>query len=71
MNSAPNNELLNAIAELRELFPNWRLGQLVANLTTAAGESNPAAVWDVEDERLLEAARRLIESNRAREATPA
>ena len=30
------DQLLEAVAELRTLFPDWRLGQLVANLVTAA-----------------------------------
>ncbi len=32
-----SDPLLQALARLRELFPEQRLGQLVANLTTAAG----------------------------------
>jgi hypothetical protein len=51
---------------LRDLFPEWRFGQLVANLTTAAGCQGPEAIWDVEDEQLLAAAERLIERNRDR-----
>jgi hypothetical protein len=39
---------------------------MVANLTTAAGCQEPEAVWDVEDEKLLAAARRLIATNRDR-----
>lgn len=67
--SAPAaDELLEAISELRALFPDWRLGQLVANLATAAGGEDGAAIWDVEDEQLLKAARRLIEGNRGRRA---
>jgi hypothetical protein len=31
-----SDELLNAISGLTGLFPDWRLGQLVANLATAA-----------------------------------
>jgi hypothetical protein len=40
----------------------------VANLVTAAGGVDAAAIWDVEDEALLAAARRLIERNRGRQA---
>jgi hypothetical protein len=61
-----SDELLEAIAELRLLFPDWRMGQLVANLVTAAGGMDAGAIWDMEDEKLLAAARRLIERNRAR-----
>ena len=62
-------ELTEAISELRTLFPDWRMGQLVANLVTAAGGKDAAAIWDMEDGQLLEAARRLIERNRGRDAT--
>ena len=69
MNAAVSDELVGALSELRTLFPDWRFGQLVANLVLAAGREG--AVWDVEDEELLAAARRLIEQNRARRDTPA
>lgn len=64
MNATANDELIGALSELRALFPDWRFGQLVANLVMAAGREG--AVWEVEDEELLAAARRLIERNRAR-----
>jgi hypothetical protein len=60
------DELLEAISELRLLFPDWRMGQLIANLVTAAGGMDASAIWDTEDEKLLSAARRLIERNRGR-----
>ena len=71
MNAAATEELLGAITELRSLFPNWRLGQLVANLALAAGRDGDGGVWKVEDEQLLVAARRLIQRNRARQETQA
>jgi hypothetical protein len=64
------DELVEAMGELRDLFPDWRMGQPVANLVTAAGGTDTAAIWDVEDEQLLAAARRLIERNRGRRAEP-
>ena len=60
------DELLEAISKLRSLFPDWRMGQLVANLVTAAGGMDAGDIWDMEDEKLLEAARRLIDRNRGR-----
>jgi hypothetical protein len=69
MTTAVGDELLAALAELRVLFPDWRVGQLVASLAQAAGRDEPGAVWDVEDEQLLAAARRLIERNRSRTAS--
>jgi hypothetical protein len=67
MNSSTTEDLSGAISELRALFPDWRLGQLVANLVTAAGGTDGAAIWEMEDEQLLAAARRLLERNRIRE----
>ena len=66
-----NDELLGALAELQVLFSDWRMGQLVANLTQAAGRDEDGAVWEIEDEQLLAAARRLIERNQARQAVRA
>jgi hypothetical protein len=60
------DELIGALAELRQLFPDWRMGQLLANLAVAAGGTDAGAVWDVADEQLLAAARRLIDRNRGR-----
>jgi hypothetical protein len=65
------DELAQVISELRVLFPDWRMGQLVANLVTAAGGKDAGAIWDMEDEQLLTAARRLIERNRGRAAISA
>ncbi len=67
MTMTTHTELLDAIAELRSLFPDWRMGQLVATLTQSAGVDGDGAVWDVEDEQLLLAARRLIDRNRTRQ----
>ena len=71
MNVSTTEELVRAISELRALFPDWRMGQLVANLVTAAGGKDAGAIWDVEDEQLLAAARRLIERNGERQAVDA
>jgi|GEM_PF-1594156 len=60
------DELMEALTELRHLFPDWRIGQLVASVALAAGQDG--AIWQVEDEQLLDAARRLIERNRARQS---
>ncbi|MBI2803944.1 MAG: hypothetical protein HYX68_03060 [Planctomycetes bacterium] len=60
------DELVDALSELRILFPDWRMGQLIANLVTAAGGMDANAIWDMQDEKLLAAARRLIERNQGR-----
>lgn len=66
MSIATNDELVEAFAELRLLFPDWRMGQLVANLLIAVGRSNDEAIWEVTDDELLSAARRLLDRNRGR-----
>jgi hypothetical protein len=61
-----NDELMAVVSELRALFPDWRFGQLVANLALAAGRDGESAIWNVEDDELLSAAKRLLERNRGR-----
>jgi hypothetical protein len=61
-------ELLNALADLGLLFPDWRLGQTLANLAMAAGHPESGAVWDLEDSEALAAARRLIDRHAGRQA---
>ena len=58
------DELLQALTELSALFPDWRFGQLVANVAAATPRGTQAeAIWDSEDDELLDAARRLLERN--------
>jgi hypothetical protein len=52
MNSERRVALLEAIAELCRRYPDWRLGQLVANVAGWADQD----IWDVEDDQLLAAA---------------
>ena len=53
-------ELLAALAQLSHLRPEWRLGQTLANLATTAGRMGAGAVWDMEDDEALNAAKELI-----------
>ena len=53
-------ELLESLAELGRLRPEWRLGQTLANLATTAGRLEAGGVWDLEDEEALAAARTLL-----------
>jgi hypothetical protein len=66
MTNATRSELLTTIAELSELAPELRLGQLIANLATLARGAKVEAVWDAEDDELLAAAQRLREKYRGR-----
>ena len=54
------SELLRLIGELSEEGDELRFGQLVANLATLAQGASVEAIWEAEDEELVEAARRLL-----------
>jgi len=59
------------LAALSELYPDWRLGQIIANVAGWARGPTNEAVWDVEDEEFLDAAESHIkrrQSEKAREA---
>ena len=53
MNNQQRADLLTAISNLGREYPDWRLGQLIANIAGWADQE----LWDIEDEQLLEAAR--------------
>ena len=59
-------EVLRVLAELSEVCPEVRLGQLMANLSYLARGLSNEAIWDMEDEELLTAARKNLEQWRAR-----
>ena len=59
-------EVLRVLAELSEVCPEVRLGQLMANLSYLARGLSNEAIWDMEDEELLTVARKHLEQWRAR-----
>jgi hypothetical protein len=59
-------ELLRVLAELSQVCPEVRLGQLIANLSYLARGLSNESIWDVEDEELLDAARKHLQEWRAR-----
>jgi hypothetical protein len=67
MNNEQRDELLAAIADLCRRYPDWRLGQLVANVAGWADQE----IWDVEDEQLLGAARSHLQQLTSSPAAPA
>ncbi len=69
MNDTVRHEILQALNELSAAFPEWRLGQMIANLAVLARGATPEAVWDVEDEELLAALRDQVEQHRDGAAT--
>jgi hypothetical protein len=52
--------LLEALTELGQIRPEWRMGQTLANLAMTAGRLDAGAVWDLEDDEALAAARKII-----------
>ena len=57
MNPEVRRRLLRVLGDLGEYTPDVRFGQLLANLSYMAKSFTAEAIWDVEDEKLLEAAR--------------
>jgi hypothetical protein len=66
---AERQELLRLIEEMSEGYPEFRLGQLIANLAFWARGDQVGAVWNVEDDELMAAAREQI-SNAKRRSLP-
>lgn len=61
MTDSPRTELLNTLARLSVAIPEWRLGQMIANLAVIARSTASEAIWDVEDQELLAAVHRSLE----------
>jgi hypothetical protein len=66
MMSAVRQEVLQVLAELSEVVPEVRLGQLIVNLSYLARGLSNESIWDMEDDELLTVARRHLEEWRAR-----
>jgi len=60
MTSTTRREILDRLARLSELAPDMRFGQLIANLATLAEGPWDETLWNLEDEKLLAAARQLV-----------
>jgi hypothetical protein len=67
VNDEQRADLLAAITELSRRYPDWRFGQLVANV---AGWVD-CEIWDVEDQQLLSATQAHLQQLRAREEAAA
>jgi hypothetical protein len=66
MTTPIRQEMLHVLAELSTCCPQVRFGQLIANLSYLAKGPTHEAIWDVEDEELLVAARRHLEERRSK-----
>jgi hypothetical protein len=58
---ATQHELIEKLAELCELSPDIRFGQLLANLGFLVEDQTDRSLWDVEDSELLS----VMEKHRA------
>jgi hypothetical protein len=65
------HDILVALGELSAEFPEWRLGQMIANLAVVARGATTEAIWDVEDDELLAAIHSQLEKRRSRTSTSA
>lgn len=54
-------EILKVLVELSERYPEWRFGQMVANVSFWAQGPTTQAIWDVEDQQFLEAVKKHLE----------
>jgi hypothetical protein len=68
MNREIRRELLRVLDDLGEYTPDVRFGQLLANLSYMAKSFTAEAIWDVEDEELLSAARGHLKEHSERHA---
>jgi hypothetical protein len=59
-------EVLAVLAELSEVAPEVRFGQLIANLSYLARGLTHESIWNMEDDELLAAARQHLKEWRAR-----
>lgn len=66
MMTPARRELLRVLERLADDCPDVRFGQLVANLSYLAKGATAEAIWDVEDQELLAAAKRQLEQQEAR-----
>ena len=68
MTESLRTEVLGVLAELSEACPEYRFGQMIATLAMLARGDAEGALWDMEDEELLAAARKHLADWNARHA---
>lgn len=67
MKTKNRSELLSVIDQMCERYPNWRFGQLIANLAGWADQN----IWDIEDEQLVAVANEHLHSAKSVAGAPA
>jgi len=60
MKNPVRKEVLRLLEQVSELAPEVRFGQLIANLSYLAVGPTNEAIWDMEDEQLVEALRQHL-----------
>jgi hypothetical protein len=60
MTSAAQTDLTEKLAEIRDLSPDVRFGQLLANLRFLVEDQTDQSLWNVEDSEML----RVMEKHR-------
>lgn len=58
------SEILSLLAELSEIYPDMRLGQLVTNVAQWAKGPVTSATWDATDREMIDAAKANIDRHR-------
>ncbi len=61
------HQVLRVLSQMSERYPEWRLGQLVANIALWARqptEPHDTAIWDLEDEKMLAAMERHLQQRK-------
>jgi hypothetical protein len=53
-------EVLRALEELSEACPDYRFGQMIANLAMLARGDEEGAIWEMDDEESLAASRKHL-----------
>jgi hypothetical protein len=64
-------EILHLLERVSKLAPDVRFGQLIVNLSYMAIAPANEAIWDMEDEQLLEAIRRHVDDLSQRQSSVA
>ena len=71
MISSARREALRLLEQVSDLAPEVRLGQLLANLSYMAIGPTNEAIWDMEDEQLINALRQHLEDLSRRQSSVA
>ena len=64
MTADEDRTLLDVLGELRRECPHLRFGQMICTLAIMARDDEPESIWEMEDDELLAAARRMLANRR-------